>query len=235
MIRLVAFDADDTLWQNETEYIKTKEKYKKLLSSYSRPELTEEKLFEMEMQNLSTWGYGIKAFTISMIEAAIELSGGKITALEIEKIIGYSREMLNARLPLLPHARETVAELSQSYDLMIITKGDLFEQENKIIRSGLNSFFKYMEVLSEKTAQSYSDVLDKYDIQPSGFLMVGNSLRSDILPVIEIGAIAVYIPHPLTWAHENSVDGSVSNRDGYFEIKHLGELPELIKKLEGEC
>lgn len=233
MIEIVAFDADDTLWHNETLYSITHEKYEKLLSAYHDREWIKKKLFETEMRNLRYYGYGIKGFTLSMIETAVELTEGRISGGEIAKILELSRNMLKAPVEMLDHAAGTVKEAAKSYPLMLITKGDLFDQESKIAQSGLSDYFKYIEILTRKTPETYGEVLSKYGINPEGFLMVGNSLRSDILPALEIGGQAVFIPYPLCWEHEQ-VSESELHQKSYHELEHIGQLPGLLKKLNNK-
>jgi putative hydrolase of the HAD superfamily len=185
----------------------------------------------METRNIRYYGYGIKSYILSMIEAAIELTGGQVTGSEIRKIIELGQEMLSAEVALFEHTEETLANLASHYDLMLITKGDLLEQGSKINRSGLKKYFRYVEIVQEKTAEDYQRLLDRYGVYPSRFLMVGNSLKSDILPVIEIGGRAVYIPYQHTWAHENVVEGETPGHL-YYEITHIGQLSDLIAELD---
>jgi putative hydrolase of the HAD superfamily len=234
MIEIVAFDADDTLWHNETLYSITHEKYEELLSAYHERKWIKKKLFETEMRNLRYYGYGIKGFTLSMIETAIELTEGRITGGEIAKILELSRNMLKAPVELLDHAAETIKSASRSYPLMLITKGDLFDQESKIAQSGLSDYFKYIEILTRKTPETYREVLSKYGIKPESFLMVGNSLRSDILPVLEIGSQAVFVPYPLCWEHER-VSESELDQMSYHELEHIGQLLHLLAKLQPQA
>ncbi len=267
---LIAFDADDTLWHNEPLYEQAQEKLKKLLSSYVDGQTVERRLFEKETANIVYYGYGIKSFTLSMIETAIELTEGRITGAEIQKIIGLAKEMLTSEVQLVEHAEETIRELAKSYQLMVITKGDLLDQESKLSHSGiggyvttqaviaseakqspsrkeeiassqktllamtraeqLRGYFRYVEVVSEKAHTTYQALLAKYGIEPQRFLMVGNSLKSDILPVLALGGHAVYIPYHVTWAHE-MIDHQRMEHDGYYELEHLGQLPQLIEQL----
>lgn len=226
---MIAFDADDTLWHNETYYQRAEEKFKQLMKDYQTPARVAEQLAETEIRNVRWYGYGIKSYILSMIEAAIALSGGKVTGDEIQTVLDIGREMLSADVPLFEHTTDTLAALSRDHDLMLITKGDLLEQDNKVQRSGLARFFKYVEIVQDKTPASYQLLLNRYNILASRFVMVGNSLKSDILPVIEIGGRAVYVPYEHTWAHEK-VDAS---QHVYDEIEHLGQLPEFIANLTG--
>jgi putative hydrolase of the HAD superfamily len=229
---LIAFDADDTLWHNEILYTEAQDKLKQLLSRYADGETVDQRLYQTEMSNLKYYGYGIKSFTFSMIETAVELTKGEIQGAEILKIIGFAKEMLTSEVQLFEHAEETVCELAQSYELMMVTKGDLLDQQSKLSRSGIGDHFRYVEVVSQKTQRTYEVLLAKYRIEPQRFLMVGNSLKSDILPVLALGGYAVYIPYHVTWTHE-IVDGQHVEHDGYYELEHLGQLPRLIEKLRG--
>ncbi len=165
-----------------------------------------------------------------MIEAAIELTDGQITGSEIQEILDLGRQMLVAEVPLFEHTEETLVKLSTAHDLMLITKGDLFEQGKKVERSGLGKYFRYVEIVGEKTAATYRAILERHKLDPEQFLMVGNSMKSDILPVLEIGGRAVFIPYEHTWVHERVLDGGIE-RGGHFELEHLGQLPELVEKL----
>jgi putative hydrolase of the HAD superfamily len=233
MINIIAFDADDTLWHNETLYQLTHEKYEALLSGFQSKEWIQKKLFETEMRNLTYFGYGIKGFTLSMIETAIELTEGRIGGREIQKIIDWARHMVKAPVELLDHAAGTIKTLSESYPLMIISKGDLFDQESKVARSGLGDYFKHIEILTHKTTGTYRAIFKKHGIDPGRFLMVGNSLKSDILPVVEIGGHAVFIPYPLCWEHE-TVNDMDTNQKKYLELEHIGQLPELLQGLDSK-
>ena len=230
MFDLIAFDADDTLWHNELLYAEAQDKLKELLSSYVDGEMVVQSLYEKETRNLELYGYGIKSFALSMIETAIELTQGEIRGAEIQQIIGFAREMLTSPVQLFEHAEETICELAQSYALMVITKGDLLDQQSKLSRSGLEDYFQSVEIVSEKARGTYEVLLEKRGIEPQRFLMVGNSLKSDILPVLALGGHAVYIPHHLTWAHE-TVDSEPVEHDDYYELEHLGQLPPLIGRL----
>jgi putative hydrolase of the HAD superfamily len=226
---VIAFDADDTLWHNETIYIDAQERFKALLSRYHSPEWISQKLNDTEMRNLQFYGYGIKSFILSMIETGIELTEGRITGFEVQAILDIAKEMLNAKIRLFDHVQETITALASEYTLMVITKGDPIDQEAKLSRSGLEPYFHYIETVSDKTKDIYASILSKHQIEPSRFLMVGNSLRSDILPVLELGGCAVYIPYELTWAHENNID--TIGAAGYCQIEHMGLLPDILEKL----
>lgn len=200
----IAFDADDTLWHNETYYVEGGAKFAQLLSGYGNPDQIRQTLGEIEIRNVGAYGYGIKSYTLSMMEAAIAITDGKITGDDIRGILELGREMLAADVLLIEGAATTLAQLAPHYDLMLVTKGDLLEQGNKLARSGLSIYFRHVEIVREKSAESYRQLLHRYTIPPADFLMVGNSLKSDVLPVLEIGARAVYIPYRHTWAYEQN-------------------------------
>ena len=229
-LRVVAFDADDTLWHSITVFWSTQKKFVRLLERYHSPEWIERKVYETEMRNLEYFGYGAKGFTISLIETAIELTERRIAASEIQQIIDMCKEMMAAPVEVIDGAPESLRELSRSYELMIITKGDLFDQQAKLARSGLGPYFKHVEVVSEKTAAVYAAVLAKYAIEPSTLVMVGNSLKSDVLPVLALGARAVYIPYHTTWAHEEAAEEDHLGK-AFCAIERISELPTVIARL----
>ncbi len=227
---LIAFDADDTLWHNEPFYTNARSQFIEILSGYAPLETIGPRLDAFELGNLDVFGYGIKSFVLSMVEAAVDISGGRVTGAEIQAIVDIARRMLRADLELFDHVHETLAALAEKYPLMLITKGDQFEQELKIRRSGVDHYFRSFEIIGDKDARGYRLLLSKYNLDPQRFLMVGNSLRSDILPVLELGGAAVYIPYEHTWSHENSAPGSVGK--AYYELESIGQLPALVAGLE---
>jgi putative hydrolase of the HAD superfamily len=230
---IIAFDADDTLWHNERMYADAEAAYVELISKYYDRDTISERLFETEMRNMHTLGYGVKAFTLSMIETAIQLSQGRISADEIGEILNYCKVILGSPVELFPHVAETVPLLAKKYPLMLITKGDLLDQESKLARSGLAECFRYVEIISDKNTASYKRIFERYNIVPERFLMIGNSLKSDILPVLELGAHAVHIPFEILWLHEVA-EAPAAAHPGYYTLAHMGELPALLKKLENE-
>ncbi len=233
MLDLIAFDADDTLWHTEHLYTDAQQRLAELLEPYGVTDAIEQKLVATESANLRFFGFGIKSFALSMIETAIALTDGRISGRDVQRVIDLARGMLSADVELLEHAEDAVLRLSQDFPLMIITKGDLLDQESKIERSGLGRHFKYIEIVSDKTRESYAALLARHNLRPQGFLMVGNSLRSDVLPVLSLGARAVHIPYRLTWAHERV---SPEELDGvyYTELEHLGQLVEVVKRMKDE-
>jgi putative hydrolase of the HAD superfamily len=228
---VVAFDGDDTLWHTERLYVNVQNKLASLLATYRDAEAIKEQLDQTEARNIQPFGYGIKSFTLSMIEAAVNISEGHISGTEVQAIIDLGKGMLAAEVELLEHAAETVARLAAGYRLMLITKGDLQDQQGKINRSGLSEYFQNTEIVSEKSGETYARLLKEHSIVPSRFLMVGNSLRSDILPVLEVGGQAVHIPYSFTWQHE-SAEPPAEDTPGFHQIDHIGQLPDLIKQLE---
>jgi putative hydrolase of the HAD superfamily len=228
---VIAFDADDTLWHSEVFYQDTQSALVSLLAPYGvDSQAALEILHRIEIANLDPFGFGIKGFTISMIEAAIEATAGEVSTVDIRAIIELGKAMTGHELRLLDYSAETLAQLAKSHRLLLITKGDLMDQERKIAASGLASYFWGVEIVSDKNPETYAALLRKYSLTPEGFLMVGNSLRSDILPVLEMGGWAVYIPYALTWMHETGVAPAASQR--FYEIEHLGLLPELLAEIE---
>jgi putative hydrolase of the HAD superfamily len=230
-INVIAFDADDTLWHNEPIFYSAKDKFAQLLSRYYSEEWVARKLDEMEIRNLQRFGYGIKGFTLSMIETALELTEGRITGREIQHILGFTKEMLATPIELLDGVKETIETLFESHKLMVITKGDLFDQETKLARSGLGDYFSKFEIVSKKDRNTYQAVVSKYEINPKEFLMVGNSLKSDILPVLEIGAQAVHIPYKTNWFHEAVEEHELEDKN-FTRLEKINLLPNWLNELE---
>lgn len=228
---IIAFDADDTLWHTERLYVDAQQKFKQLLAGYHDPDWIEARLYQTEMHNLEHFGYGIKAFTLSMIETAVELTEGRIAGRDILAIIDLAKTMLNADVELMDHVTETIPRLAARHTLMLVTKGDLLDQQRKLVSSGLADHFQHVEIVSDKNQDTYTTLLKRHALSPERFLMVGNSLRSDILPVLALGAWAIFIPHPLTWAHE-SAELPEPGRPRYYQLEHLGQLPDLLEQIE---
>jgi len=229
-ITVVGLDGDDTLWHNETRFQLTQAELNELLQRHVPDADVGKHLADVEMKNLGIYGYGVKAFTLSMIETAIELTQGKIPAADIEVILRWGQRMLMEPTELLPGVEEALRELSLRYDLLLITKGDLFDQESKLARSGLAGLFMGVEILSEKNVNSYRGVLTRRGIRPEEFVMVGNSLRSDVLPVLELGARAVHIPYEVTWHHEEVPEASLP-RSGWVRAGSIAELGGALAEL----
>ena len=229
-IRVVALDGDDTLWHNETRFKLTQTALRDLLRSHVPDADVDRHLFEVEMRNLSLYGYGIKAFTLSMIETAIQVTSGRIPAADLEVILGWGKSMLQAPTELLEGVDAALRQIGERHSLLLITKGDLFDQESKLARSGLAGLFAGVEILSDKNPDSYRRVLTERQIEPSEFVMVGNSLRSDVAPVVEIGGRAVHIPYEVTWHHEEVAEDLLP-ATGWHRLTSIAELALLLEEM----
>lgn len=226
-IKVIGFDADDTLWVNETYFRDAELEFAKLLSTYETANKIDQELFKKEMENLPLYGYGIKGFVLSMVEMAIELSNDSVSSETITKILNIGKDMLNKPVELLKGVEDTLKHLSKTYRLILVTKGDLLDQERKLEKSNLTSYFHHIEVLSDKQESNYLKLLNHLDINPSEFLMVGNSLKSDILPLINIGAKAIHVPFYTTWLHEQVKEKETKQKD-YKTISSLLDLKNMI-------
>lgn len=227
--RVIGFDADDTLWHNEVIFERVHARYCQLLARFHDEATVERTLFATEMRNLELYGYGVKGFALSAIETAIELSKGQISAAEIRTLIGLGHEMLQHPVELLDGVPEVLRGVAADHVLLLITKGDLRDQERKLAKSGLAELFVGVDIVSEKDEASYTKVLRRHHVAPSEFVMVGNSLKSDILPVLAIGGSAVHIPYPLTWQHERSLERP-SAEGRFFELTGIRELPSVLAR-----
>lgn len=227
-IKVIGFDADDTLWVNETYFREAEEEVGRLLSHYETPNKTDQELFRMEIKNLPTYGYGVKGFVLSMIELAIELSNGKVSNDIISKMLDIGKNMINKPIELLDGVEDVLKTLSRDYRLIVATKGDLLDQERKLEKSGLLQYFHHIEVLSEKQEANYEKLLKHLDIKPAEFLMVGNSLKSDILPLVNIGAEAIHVPFHTTWQHE-VVTKKETNGVEYRTVESVSEILNFFK------
>lgn len=231
MIDAIAFDADDTLWHTEMYYREVEDHLTEILAAYRvPPSAASDLLHRIEIDNLAYFGYGIRGFTLSLIETAIQVTGGEVRGKDIQTIVDLGREMVNKDIRLLDGVIETLNQLA-ARRLLLITKGDTLDQESKIRRSGLSKYFQHVEIIVDKTQSAYADLLSKHVIDPNHFLMVGNSLRSDIAPVLALGGYAVHVPYPLTWAHESTAD-LPADSSRFYEIASLRELPILVDKIE---
>ena len=228
-IKTIGLDADDTLWHSESHFAVTEERFAELVKPWIDGQEAAARLLERERANLSLFGYGVKGFTLSMIETAIEASSGTLGPSAVGQIIGWGKELLAHPVELLAGVADTIGQLEGRYRLLLITKGDLFHQESKIAESGLAERFDQVEILSEKSPDQYRRVLDRCQTRVEEFLMVGNSLRSDVLPVIEIGGRGVHIPYGITWGHEK-VDCSAMEPT-WHQLESISELPGLVEKL----
>ncbi|WP_149276366.1 HAD family hydrolase [Pareuzebyella sediminis] len=226
-ITVIGFDADDTLWVNETYFRDTEEQFANLLEGFETKNKIDQELFKMEIKNLSLYGYGIKGFMLSMIESALDISNNKVSQATITKILNLGKAMLEHPVELLEGVREVLNTLSQNYRLIVLTKGDLLDQERKLEKSGLSTYFHHVEVLSDKKEENYQHLLSHLQIDVREFLMIGNSLKSDVLPLINIGAQAVHVPFHTTWQHEE-----VSIRQNEYEYLKINKLSDILKYLK---
>jgi putative hydrolase of the HAD superfamily len=229
-VRVVGFDGDDTLWHSETRFNVTQGQFRDLLRQHVSDADIDARLAATEMKNLSIYGYGVKSFTLSMLETAIELTERRISTEDLSVILGWGKGMLMEPTELLDGVEETLRTLSDDHDLLLITKGDLFDQESKLARSGLGELFLGVEILSEKNVDTYRGVFKRRGIKPEDFVMVGNSLRSDIVPLVELGARAVHIPYQVTWQHEHVPDEELP-KHGWRRIESIAELPPVLGDL----
>jgi putative hydrolase of the HAD superfamily len=231
---LIAFDGDDTLWHNERSYRDGRERFRQLLSA-AGVELTNDEIESAvnrtELTNLEYFGYGVSSFALSLIETAIELTGGAVSGAALQAIPELARSMIAEDVELFDGVRDVLAALSATHPLMLITKGDLLHQRSKVDRSGLAGCFTWVEVVSHKTKQTYETILNRHRIEPARFLMVGNSLRSDILPVVEAGGRAVYVPAALSWSHEHA-ELSADARARVVEVASIHRVPDLVRQLD---
>jgi putative hydrolase of the HAD superfamily len=223
-IKVIGFDADDTLWENGVHFKEMENRCCQLMASYVTANEMSRLLYLIEQRNLEWYGYGVMAFTLSLIEASVEASAGRVPASVIQAILNLGREVLGRPVQLLSGVEQVLPRLQPRYRLIVVTKGDLLDQERKLSASGLLPFFHHIEVVTEKHVSNYSRLLERLDIRPQEFLMVGNSLRSDIVPVLVLGAKAVHIPQPEVWAHENAA----IPKQPYFTLRTMDDLPGLL-------
>lgn len=228
---VLGFDADDTLWHNETLFAAAHQKFHALLAAHHDPDTVERALYATELRNLPLYGYGAKGFTLSAIETAIELTQGRVASSELRDLLALGRDILAHPVELLDAVPDTLAALAAGHRMLLITKGDLHHQERKILASGLASHFLATEVVSEKDDATYARVLRRHGIAPERFLMVGNSLRSDIAPVLRLGGLAAHVPYPLTWEHEK-LDALPPAPGRFFTLTSIRELPALVARLQ---
>ena len=225
----IAFDADDTLWHNERFFTLTQERFTELMREHADPDHLNERLLAAERRNIGHYGFGIKGFTLSMIETAIEVSDGRVPGSVIAEIMAAGREMHRHPIELLPHVGETIAALAGRFTILLITKGDLLDQERKLAQSGLGDHFDAVEIVSDKTPDTYRRAFARHGSGAAEGIMVGNSLKSDIRPMLEAGGWAVHVPHDLTWALEHAETPTEHPR--FHELPDLGPLPDLIDAL----
>ncbi len=225
-LKVIAFDADDTLFVNEPYFQEVEQKFCALLSDYLSQQGLSQELFRVEIENLDLYGYGIKGYTLSMIEAAMKISNKTISMDIVEKIIDYGKELLQKPIVLLDGVEETLAALQGKYKLIVATKGDLKDQQSKLHRSGLGHYFHHIEVMADKQEVNYEKLLKRLEIAPEEFFMIGNSLKSDVLPVLGIGGYAVHVPYHTTWAHER-----VDHKVEHPRFKTLEKIMDVVPLL----
>ena len=225
-IKVIAFDADDTLWVNEPYFRQTEEAFCSLLGEYATLHELERELLKIEIQNLGLYGYGIKGFVLSMIETALRLTNNTISAATIEQILDLGKQMLNQPIELLDGVEEVLETLKGKYRLVVATKGDLLDQERKLKKSNLIGYFHHVEIMSEKDDANYLKLIKHLDIQPPELLMIGNSLKSDIVPVLNVGGHAIHVPYHITWAHEH-IEDSIDN-DRFKSVEVIRDILELV-------
>jgi putative hydrolase of the HAD superfamily len=225
-IKIVGFDADDTLWINEPLYQETEKQFCEILTPYSAEEGTTKELFKTEMQNLEMYGYGAKGFLLSMIETALRVSEKKITTAEIILILELGKKLLNEPIILLENVELVLQKLKPKYKLILATKGDLLDQERKLRKSGLTDYFHHIEIMSDKHENNYMNLIRRLDIKPEEFVMIGNSVKSDILPVLNVGAKAIHVPFEVTWQHEKHHEEP--DIDKFITVNNLMEVLDLL-------
>jgi putative hydrolase of the HAD superfamily len=224
---MIGFDADDTLWKNEIYYRNGRQLFDRLMKKYGVSSEGSANVERREIENLQYYGYGAVGFAISMAEAAVELTKGEITASELMQLVGVAKKIISAEVELLDGATEVVSHLAEATPLLLITKGDLLHQQSKVDHSGLKEYFSGVEIVSDKTPETYQAILDRRQIDPIRFLMIGNSMRSDVLPVLDIGAMAVHLSGHMTWDFEQEEELSLPE-GRFFEVESIAEIPQLI-------
>lgn len=228
-IKVIGFDADDTLWVNETYFRETEERFAELLEGYETKNKIDQELFKMEIQNLETYGYGIKGFMLSMVESALDLSNNKISQHTILEILNLGKRMILQPVQLLDGVEEVLAELNARYRLIVLTKGDLLDQERKLEKSGLSKYFHHVEVLSDKQESNYLKLLNHLEIHVKEFLMVGNSLKSDVIPILNLGGKAIHVPFHTTWKHE-LVSDKEEKDNNHLKLNSIRHILKYLDK-----
>jgi putative hydrolase of the HAD superfamily len=226
----IAFDADDTLWHSERVFRLTEERFAALLTDYVGTDGLSQRLLETEKRNLQYYGFGRKGFVLSMIETAIDVTDGKVPTAILRDLIDLGRDMAAHPIEILPDVRETLEAVAERYRILLITKGDLLDQEQKLARSGLGELFQAVEIVSDKSPLTYQRIFTRHGDGPERSMMVGNSLKSDVVPAIEVGSWGIFIPHPLTWAHEHMEAPKDAPR--FRQIERIGELPGLLPEID---
>lgn len=227
-VKVIGFDADDTLWHNEAYFLEAQERFWGLMEDFLPQHTAARELMQTEIQNIDLYGYGIKAFILSMVETAIRISEGTITTKVIEQIIGYGKDMLAKPVELIDDVEAVLSALEGRYRLVVVTKGDLLDQQRKLEKSGLEDFFHHIEIVSEKNAAGYLKLLQHLDVGPGQFAMIGNSLKSDVLPVLGLGGYGIHVPYHTTWEHEH-VDIQITDPN----FVELAKIRDLLPYFQG--
>jgi len=226
----IAFDADDTLWHSERAFRLTEERFAALLADYVEVDGLAQRLLETEKRNLQYYGFGRKGFVLSMIETAIDVTDGKVPTTVLKALIDLGRDMAEHPIEILPDVRETLEAVAERYRILLITKGDLLDQEQKLARSGLGELFQAVEIVSDKSPLTYQRIFTRHGDGPERSMMVGNSLKSDVVPAIEIGSWGIFIPHPLTWAMEHAEPPKDAPR--FRQLERIGEFGHLLAEID---
>ena len=227
-IKVIGFDADDTLWVNEPYFYETTRRFCHLMQDYVTCKEAEEALFQTEVGNIALYGYGAKSFILSMVETALKLSSHQMTGEQIARIVQLGKELINKPVELIDGVENVLEKLNrQNYRLIVATKGDLLDQERKLRKSGLEDYFHHIEIMSDKQEADYRKLLDHLNVDPASFMMIGNSLKSDIIPVLRLGAYGIHVPFHTTWKHEE-VDESELSFSGFIQADHISDIPRLI-------
>ncbi|WP_192349134.1 HAD family hydrolase [Algoriphagus sp. Y33] len=229
MIKVIAFDADDTLWVNEPFFREAEEEFGSLMEDFMPRHSSIKELYRTEIENLGLYGYGIKGFMLSMIQTALRISGHKIPVKLIDRILEIGYDMMQKPVEILPGVEEVLAELHDDYRLVMATKGDLVDQERKLKKSGLDHYFHHIEIMSEKRVEDFAKLVRHLDVSPEEFLMMGNSLKSDVLPVLELGGHAIHIPFHITWEHEK-IEHEIEH-DNFYQAEHIAQVVKMIRKM----
>jgi putative hydrolase of the HAD superfamily len=226
---LVAFDADDTLWHNLIHFDKAERQFGVMLSNFTEPAAATEALMEAEKRNIPLYGFGVKGFTLSMMETALQLSGGAVDAATLQQLIDMGRTMLDHDIELLPHVEDTLKALHGDHRLVLITKGDLHHQERKVLASGLAHYFEAVEIVSDKKPETFAKICKRYGGTVDRMVMAGNSIRSDVLPMIEAGGTGIYVPYSILWDHEHDVVEATTSR--YYEVENISGVVDVVNRL----
>jgi putative hydrolase of the HAD superfamily len=227
---IIAFDADDTLWHNLIHFDATERQFGDMLSSFAEPAVATKALMDAEKRNIPLYGFGVKGFTLSMIETALIVSGGAIDAATLQKLIDMGRDMLDHDIELLPHVEETLKALHGTHRLLLVTKGDLHHQERKVLASGLAHYFEGVEIVSDKKAETYTRLCKRHGAKVDKTLMAGNSIRSDVLPMIEAGGHGVYVPFSILWDHEH--EDVPAGTERFYAVQDMSGVPEIIRSIK---